>query len=96
VVTKKGRVCMDLRDVNKESIDHDYPVPNLKETLCMARDSKYFSTLDAVKSFWQMKVREEDRDHLSFTVKGKKCRYCRVPFGQKNAMESVSSDCCWR
>ena len=50
-------------------------------------NSKYFSTMDILKAFWQIKIDPADRYLTAFQVPGRfeRFQYCRLPFGMKTS-----------
>ena len=87
-VTKRDgdvRPCADLREMNKISKFEAHPLPNIGECLASLKGSRYFTSLDLNKGFNQMTLTEETSDKCSFPFDGRLWKYCRVPFGLKQA-----------
>jgi hypothetical protein len=59
MVTKKDgsiRVCVDFREVNKLTKRDAYPAPQIEQTLDQLRQAKYFTSLDAEKGYYQVRM----------------------------------------
>ena len=63
LVTKKDgslRLCVDYRKLNKSSQTDAYPMPRIVDLLDGLGNSRYISTLDLTKGYWQVPVTVED------------------------------------
>ena len=43
-----------------------YPIPRIDESLSKLGDAKFFTTLELGSAFWQVPLREKDRDKTGF------------------------------
>ncbi|KAF9762051.1 Retrovirus-related Pol polyprotein from transposon 17.6 [Nosema granulosis] len=87
-VTKKDgslRLCIDYRPLNKITIKDKYPIPRIDEILDSLAAAKIFTTLDATSGYYQLKVKEKDREKTAFSWKGGHYEFNRMPFGLCNA-----------
>lgn len=79
------RLCIDYRKLNAVTISDRYPMPKIDDLLHLAKRSLYMSTTDLRSGYWQVPVREEDRDKTAFISPFGLFRFKRMPFGLKNA-----------
>ncbi|KAE8238759.1 hypothetical protein A4X13_0g8392 [Tilletia indica] len=81
----KWRFCVDYRQLNTETVPDRYPLPTIDgvfNTLC---GKKVFSSLDAIRGYHQLDIKEEDRWKTAFVCHRGLYQYKRVPFGLRNA-----------
>eukprot|EP00171_Calliarthron_tuberculosum_P023404 IDg23404t1 len=81
----KWRFCVDYRRLNAISLKDSYLLPRMDECIDSLGDAKFFSTLDCNWGFWQIPIREEDRDKTTFTCHSGTFRFKKMPFGLTNA-----------
>jgi hypothetical protein len=87
IVRKKtGEICLcvDFRDLNKESIKDNYPLPNMEFLLQQVTGSTCMSMLDGFSGYNQVLVVEEDMPKTTFITPWETYAYARMPFGLKN------------
>lgn len=48
------RLTVDLRPVNKYTLRHQFPMPNLEQELCKLSGASYFANLDFSNAYWQL------------------------------------------
>ena len=85
------RFTVDLRPVNKFTVKHQYPVPNLDHELTKLGGSRYFATFDLSHGYWQFELEPESRSLQSFiTPDGIYCP-TRVLHGTTNAVTHLQS-----
>ncbi|KAA5776933.1 RNA-directed DNA polymerase, partial [Pseudomonas aeruginosa] len=61
ITTKKDgslRLCIDPRKLNQAILRSDYQFPTIDEIKSDLTGAKYFSTLDANKGYWMMRLTE--------------------------------------
>jgi hypothetical protein len=88
IVRKKIKgiqMCVDFRDLNKESIKDNYPLPNMDFLLQQVTGSTCMYMLDGFSRYNQVLVFEEDRAKTTFITPWETYAYARMPFGLKNA-----------
>lgn len=81
----KVRVCVDYRRLNSVTVSDKYPLPRIDYLLQSTGKSRIISTIDLQSGYWQVKVRESDRDKTAFITCFGTFRFKRMPFGLKNA-----------
>ncbi|XP_061724302.1 uncharacterized protein LOC133530409 [Cydia pomonella] len=79
------RFCVDYRRLNAITKSDTYPMPRIDDLLQNKKRDCYMSTLDLRSSYWQVMLREADRDKSSFVCPLGTFRFKRMPFGLKNA-----------
>jgi hypothetical protein len=62
-----------------------YPLPVFEETTAGLCGSKYFTVLDCISGFWQVRIKEEHRERTGFTVPSGHYELNRLPFGVSNS-----------
>ena len=62
------RFCVDFRRVNSVTKKDAQPMPRMDDILDQLGGACYFSTLDLASGFWQVPLREEDREKTAFSV----------------------------
>ena len=92
VLKKSGdlRLCVDYRELNKQTRKDAYPLPLPDEVQDRLSGSTVFSTLDLQSGYWQLPVSPDDREKTAF------CpgpgmglfQFCRMPFGLTGAPSS--------
>jgi transposase len=80
------RFCLDSRKLNAVTKKDAYKLPLINEILDNLRDARYLSSIDIAKAFWEVPLREEDRDKSAFYVNSRGMfRFKVTPFGLTNA-----------
>ena len=79
------RLCVDYRRVNAVTKDDPYPMPRVDDLIENLGKSRYISTLDLAKGYYQVPVRDEDKDKTAFLSPHGKYRFLTMPFGLKGA-----------
>jgi len=62
-----------------------YPLPNIDEILDSLQGSKYFSALDEISGYWQVKISEESKEKTAFVTPFGLYEWNVMPFGLTNA-----------
>jgi hypothetical protein len=60
------RLCMDYRALNEISVKDRYPLPLIKETLNNLEGMKYFTKIDIISAFNNIRMKE-GYEHLTMT-----------------------------
>jgi hypothetical protein len=86
VRNKSGEIhmCVDFRDLNKESIQDNYPLPNMEFLLHQVTRLACMSILDGFSGYNQVLIVEEDKAKTTFITPWETYAYARIPFGLKN------------
>ena len=81
------RICIDYRELNKQSVRDSYPLPLPDEVQDRLAGSKFFTTLDLHSGYWQLPVAPADREKTAFCPGPGMGLYqfCRMPFGLSGA-----------
>lgn len=79
--SKKWRLVVDYREVNKSIIPDKYPLPLISQVLDGLGRCKLFSTVDLQSAFHQVPLEESSRDVTSFSCEKGSFRYKVIPFG---------------
>ena len=78
------RLCVDFRNLNKDSDKYNYPVPPMEQILQIVSGSELFSLLDGFLGYNQVLVSEQDRMKTTLRTKWGTFSYSRIPFGLIN------------
>lgn len=79
------RFCIDYKRLNVITKTDAYPMPRVDDLIDQLREAKFFSTMDLVCGYWQIKMKEEDIEKTTFTCAHGTFAFKRMPFGLKNA-----------
>ena len=63
---------------HKEGSD---PLPRIDETLDALSDARYLTTLDPQSGYWQVQVREEDKEKTAFVTHHGHWEFNALPLG---------------
>ena len=106
VVKKKDssyRFCVDYRSVNGQTKKDVYPLPRVDDILDTLGKSSVFSVLDAASGYWQIPIKEDDREKTAFQTRRGLFHFNVMPFGLTNApakfqreMDRVLSGLTWQ
>ena len=79
-------ITTDFRRVNSVTKKDAQPMPRIDDILDqLGGGARYFSTLDLASGFWQLPLREQDREKTAFSVGGDHYEFTVMPFGLTNA-----------
>ena len=82
------RLCVDYRKLNKVTIQDRFPMPNLADAVYSLHGVQYFTSLDLVKGYYQLKMAPEDKEYTAFSTAQGHWQFKRLPFGLCNAPAS--------
>ncbi len=88
IVPKKDgslRFCCDYRQLNALSKKDVYPLPRIDDLLRSFFKAKYFSSLDMMSGYWQIKLRDNDCEKTAFVTFCGLYEWTRMPFGLTGA-----------
>lgn len=87
----KVRMCLDARKLNERTRKDAYPLPHQDRILGRLGKSKYLSTIDLSKAFWQIPLEKDSRKYTAFRVFGRGLfQFTRLPFGLVNSPATLS------
>lgn len=75
------RTCLDPRDLNKVIRREHFKLPTREEIMAPFAGAKWFSKLDALSGFWQMRLDEESSPLCTFNTPEGRFRFLRLPYG---------------
>ncbi|KAF9760552.1 Retrovirus-related Pol polyprotein from transposon, partial [Nosema granulosis] len=88
LVKKKNgeyRLCVDYRRLNEVTIRDTYPMPRVDDILNEMHGAKYFTKLDALSGYHQVRMHKDDIEKTAFACKEGLFEFTRMPFGLINA-----------
>ena len=86
------RVVVDLRLVNNKTKNWVYEIPRVEEYLNSLGNSSYFSILDAAKGYFQVPIREKDKEITAFIVPGRgSYMFSKMPMGAKCSAQTYQA-----
>ncbi len=75
------RLCVDYRQINRQSFVGRQPIPRIQDSLNTLRGNEWFTLLDQGKAYHQGYVREKDRHLTAFITPWGLYEWNRIPFG---------------
>jgi len=87
VIKKDGklRLCADYRALNEVTKKDRHPLPLITEALDRLGEAKYFTKLDIMDAYHNIRIREGDEGKTTFSTKLGTYEYLVMPFGLCNA-----------
>ena len=79
------RWCIDYRALNSVTIKNVFPLPLADDCLETLSGSVWFSKLDAISAYWQVKIKDDDRKKTAFITKYGLFEHVKIGFGLCNA-----------
>ena len=61
------RLCIDYRELNKQTIKDKYPLPNMNDIFDSLRGSIIFSTLDLKACYHQIPLTKSSKEKLQYS-----------------------------
>ena len=86
----KPRFCLDYRRLNAKCAKDSFPSNSIQEVLDRMSGQTYFSTLDLLRSFHQVKITDDTKAVTAFSVGSKKYHFNRVPFGYVHSSTALN------
>ena len=89
IVPKKDgslRFCVDFRGVNSVTVKDSYPLPNIDNILLTLGGKRFFSCLDFLSGYWQIKMEPQSIEKTAFITEFGLHEFIVLPFGLCNAV----------
>jgi hypothetical protein len=77
--------CVDYRDLNAITKKDAYPLPLIDDLLDSVQGSRYRSSMDLMTGYWQVPVKESDREKTAFATPDGLFEFNVLPMGLSNA-----------
>ncbi|MBW0470348.1 hypothetical protein O181_010063 [Austropuccinia psidii MF-1] len=81
----KSRMVGDFQELNTYTVPDRYPIPRIQEASTQLSESKYITSMDALKGFHHNVLKPKTRNLLILITHCGIYEYLRMPFGIKNA-----------
>ena len=75
------RMCVDYRKLNKVPVNDPYPLPNIEELIANFGSSRFITTLDLAKGYYQVPVTPKHQEKTAFVMPYGKYEFVTMPFG---------------
>ena len=77
----KLRLCMDYRDLNRQTVRDKFPTPTASDLISRTRGARLLSKIDLHSGFHQLRIREEDIHKTAFVTPDGQYEFVTAPFG---------------
>lgn len=81
------RICLDPKNLNESLLREHFALPTFEQISSKFQGVKWFSTLDANKGFYQIKLTDKSSRMTTFMTHKGRYRFLRLPFGVSVAPE---------
>ena len=83
VVKRNGqiRLCCDYRKLNAKTIPRQFPLPRADELIDNMKDSSIYSVIDLKSGYFQIPLKDKDREKTAFVLPWGKYQWKRMPQG---------------
>lgn len=82
------RMVLDYRRINEKTLKEVFPLPIIQNIYDSLAGNKYFSSLDAMSGFHQLKLHKNSKEITSFSTSTGHYQFTRLPFGLTNAPQN--------
>jgi hypothetical protein len=79
------RLCIDYRQLNKETIKNQYPFLGIDDLFDQMKDAMVFSKINFRSRYHQLQIKEDDIPNTSFKTRFGHYDFIVLPFVLKNA-----------
>jgi hypothetical protein len=86
----KYRFVIDMRKLNELTVKDAYPLPRIDQTLDAIGNVEFLTVLDAARGYFQVNLREEDREKTAFVANNQLYEFKRMALGLTNAPSTYS------
>ena len=76
--------CIDCRKVNSVTHCDAYPLSTIESTLDTLAGATLCTNLDLVTGYWQVEIKEEDKEETAFSTPKGHYEFNKMPFGLTN------------
>lgn len=76
---------MSYRHLNGAIIPDSFPQPSRGDCIDSLREAAVFTVLELLWGYWQVPIKDEDKNRTTITSQVSTYRYTRLPFGVRNA-----------
>lgn len=83
------RIVIDYRKLNQNTVQDNFPLPNIADLIDQLGKAVYFSVMDLVSCFHQIALKPSDRYKTAFSVLGSHYEFNRLPFGLINSAPAL-------
>ena len=85
------RMCIDFRELNKKIVKNRYPIPRIYDLMDEIHGEKFFSNIDLISGYHQIRMREEDILKNAFRCDYGHFEFFSMPFGLINSSSTFQS-----
>ena len=78
-------MCIDCRQINKETIKNKYPLPRIEDLFDQLKGPSVFSKIDLRLGYYQLRVKDDDVPKIAFRTRFSHYEFLVMPFGLTNA-----------
>ena len=78
------RMCIDYQELNKLTVKNRYPLPRIDYLFDQLQGASWFSKIDLMSGYHQVRVREEDVEKTALRTRYGQHEFVVLPFGLTN------------
>ena len=79
------RLCIDYRQLNKDTIKNQYPLPRIDDLFDQMKGAMMFSKINLQSGYHQLRIKEDDIPKTTFKMRFGHYKFIVLPFGLTNA-----------